>query len=70
MSISVLGVLLVAVVAGSVTLEVESSLEVCAVDVVVVSALVCEIVEIGRLVITLPTGSEKMSETPWQSQTS
>lgn len=65
MGTSVFEVLLVAVDSGAVVMEVES-LEVCVVDVVVVS----ETVEIGRLVITLPTGSEKMSSTPSQSQTS
>jgi hypothetical protein len=64
---SVFGVPVVAVDAGAVAAEVETP-EVCAVDALVL-VLVSEIVEIGRLVITLPGGSEKMSETPLQSQT-
>jgi hypothetical protein len=65
---SVFGVAVVAVDAGVVAAEVETP-EVCAVDVAVLVP-VSETVETGRLVITLPGGSEKMSETPLQSQTS
>jgi hypothetical protein len=66
---SVSGVpVVVAVDAGVVAAEVETP-EVRTVDVAVL-VLVSETVETGRLVMTLPGGSEKTSETPLQSQTS
>lgn len=65
---SVFGVLVVAKDVGAVTAK-TGTLEVCASDALVL-VLVSEIVEIGRLVITLLGGSKKMSETRLQLQTS
>ena len=63
---SISGVPVVAVGAGDVATQ-AGVLEVCAFD-VVVSLPVFEAVDHGRLVITLPGGSEKTSQTALQSQ--